>query len=130
MYSVSVTAKSKEQLAQVIDRLLLEGIEVRVLTMPNATKQRPVALLEDKSTHGGKRSRQGPPGHSMAKLLEVIGKTFGDGTAFNPKQVAPLAIARGVPRGSIYTSLAALAKKGNLSRPKPGFYALVVERKE
>lgn len=130
MYSVSVTAKSKEQLAQVIDRLLLEGIEVRVLTMPNPTKGRPVALLEDKRTHGGKRTRQGPPGQSMAKLLEVISKTFGDGTSFNPKQVAALAIARGVPRGSIYTSLAALAKNGSLSRPKPGFYALVVERKE
>lgn len=125
MYSVTIGIKSKDGLLAVVDWVLrTDGLTLVALKLDPASK----AATKGKAAPAGggapaKRKQQGP-GVSAATMLEVIRKTFSPGKPFKPHQIVALAMARGVPKGAFYGVLITLAKRGDLTRPEPGSYAL------
>lgn len=125
MYSVTIGIKSKDGLLSVIDWVLrTEGLTLAALKLDPAGKVKPA-----KGAGAATKRPQLGTGVAIERLLTVVKATFGDGSSFNPKQVSALAVARGVPKGSVYGGLVQLANQGKLHRPAKGFYALVVEKK-
>lgn len=127
MYSVTIGIKSKDGLLAVVDWVLrTDGLTLAGLKLDPASKAATKGKAAPAASGAPAKRQQQAPGVSAATTLEVIRKTFGPGQPFKPNQIVALALARGVPKGAFYGVLIQLAKRGELTRPEPGSYALVV----
>lgn len=126
-YRITLTCKTKEQLGALLDTALrVEGVTMTTLVLEWA---KPTPSVEPKKQK--KRPVRSPmlaKASNETTLLQVIEQTF-QHKQFAPKAIMALAVARGIPKGSFYTTLISLAKQGKLERPEPGTYKLV-KRKE